>query len=92
MPARTGRWGAPGSTTDRRRRARAIERCDCPWWGTFRGTKVSLPKWTDRPIQTKDDAAAALLDLEQAVRAGTFDPRGLVVKPSVVTFRDFADD
>jgi integrase len=77
---------------ERRRRDRAIERCDCPWWGTFRGTKVSLPKWTDRAIATKDDAAAALLDLEQVVRAGTFDPRGLVVKPSVVTFRDFADD
>jgi integrase len=53
---------------------------------------VSLPKWTDRAIATKDDAEAALLDLEQVVRAGTFDPRGLVVKPSVVTFRDFADD
>jgi site-specific recombinase XerD len=73
-------------------KGRARERCDCPWHGGFRGRKVSLPRWANREIQTKDDAEAALSELKTAVRAGTFDPRGLKPGPvGVVTFRAFAD-
>jgi len=72
-------------------KGRARERCDCPWWGTFRGNKVSLQKWTDRDIATKDDAEAALSELKATIRAGTFDRRGLKPAPSVATFKAFAD-
>ena len=27
------------------------DRCDHPWWGSFRGVRVSLSKWTDREIR-----------------------------------------
>lgn len=73
-------------------KGRARERCDCPWHGGFRGNKVSLQRWTNREINTKDDAEAALAELKAAVRAGTFDPRGLKPStPTVLMFRAFAD-
>jgi len=58
-------------------KGRARERCDCAWWGCFRGRRVSLPKWTNRDIATKDLADTALSDLKAAIRANTFDRRGL---------------
>ena len=76
-------------------KGRARERCDCAWWGCFRGRRVSLPKWTNREIAMKDDADTALSDLKAAVRAGTFDRRGLRYSDPVadirLTFGDVAD-
>jgi integrase len=72
-------------------KGRTRERCDCPWHGGFRGRKVSLQRWANREIATKDDAEAALAELRAAVRAGTFDPRGLKTSDAVLTFRAFAD-
>jgi integrase len=55
---------------------------------------VSLPRWTNRAIGTKE-AAAALDDLRSAVRAGTFDRRGLHYSAAAgeprLTFGDVAD-
>src|SRR5438552_17938591 len=54
---------------------RARDRCDHAWWGSFRGVRVSLAKWTNREIDSKAKAAEALDDLRRAVRNGTFDER-----------------
>jgi integrase len=74
-------------------RGRARDRCDHAWWGSFRGVRVSLAKWTNREIDTKAKADAALDDLRRAVRDGTFDERGLEPPRDVttLTFREFAD-
>jgi integrase len=72
---------------------RARDRCEHAWWGSFRGVRVSLAKWTNREIDTKAAAAAALDDLRRAVRNGTFDERGLDPPRELTrtTFREFAD-
>lgn len=66
------------------------DRCEHPWWGSFRGVRVSLSRWTDREIRSKADASAALDELRQAIRARTFDPSGLnPIKAGPITFREF---
>jgi integrase len=74
-------------------KGRARDRCDHAWWGSFRGKRVSLEKWANRDIKTKAEAAKALDDLRAAIRAGTFDERGLEppVETSPLTFSKFAD-
>lgn len=65
------------------------DRCDHAWWGSFRGVRVSLSKWTDREIGSKAEASAALDELRLAIRARTFDPSGQnPIKPGPVTFRE----
>jgi hypothetical protein len=58
-------------------RGRARDRCPHPWWGGYRGHRVSLSRWANRELLSKDDAASVLELLRNAVRAGTFDERGL---------------
>lgn len=29
------------------------DRCEHPWWGSFRGVRVSLTKWANRDIRSK---------------------------------------
>ena len=71
---------------------RSRDRCDHPWWGSFRGVRVSLAKWTNREVRSKTEAAAALDELRQAVRAGTFTPqRAATTRPAPLTFRTFAE-
>ena len=72
---------------------RARDRCEHPWWGSFRGTRVSLVRWADREIRSKAEAGIALEAFRAAVRAGTFDPRGIApaTEPSALTFRQFAE-
>jgi hypothetical protein len=54
--------------------------------------RVSLSKWANRDIALKTDAQAVLEDLRAAIRAGTFDPRGQVVREiTPMTFREFAE-
>ena len=74
-------------------RGRARDRCEHTWWGSFRGVRVSLAKWTNRGIDNKATAHAALDDLKRAVRNGTFDERGLEPPRDVttLTFREFAE-
>jgi len=50
-------------------------------------------KWTDREIRSKTEAGIALDELRAAVRARTFDERGLRPRPesSSLTFRQFAE-
>src|SRR5438552_9887102 len=72
---------------------RARDRCEHTWWGSFRGVRVSLAKWTNREIQTKGEAGAALDELRRAVRNGTFNERGLEPPRdfTTLTFREFAE-
>jgi hypothetical protein len=72
---------------------RARDRCEHAWWGSFRGKRVSLPKWTNREIGSKAEAGIALDELRAAIRDGTFDERGLdpPVDSSPMTFHKFAD-
>ena len=69
------------------------DRCEHPWWGSFRGVRVSLARWTNADLHSKAEAYAALDELRRAVRKGTFDPRGLEVPAPVttLTFREFAE-
>ena len=74
-------------------RGRNRDLCEHLWWASFRGVRTSLSRWTDRDIHNKADAGAALDEFRRAVRAGTFDPRGLTPLPEAgtLTFRKFAD-
>ena len=74
-------------------KGRARDRCEHAWWGSFRGKRVSLAKWANREIKSKAEADKALDDLRAAIRAGTFDERGLEppVEKSPLTFSKFAD-
>ena len=67
---------------------RARDRCKHAWWGSFRGKRVSLAKWTNREIKSKAEADKALDELTAAIRDGTFDERGLGPPPdnSPMTF------
>ncbi len=73
-------------------RDRARDRCEHAWWARFRQVRVSLNKWADRDIRTKTEADAVYDDLRKAVRAGTFDPRGInpPKEQTALTFREFA--
>jgi hypothetical protein len=72
---------------------RARDRCEHSWWGGYRRERVSLSRWANRTISSKDDAASVLEQLRKAVRAGTFDERGLEPpkESSALTFRQFAE-
>lgn len=75
-------------------RGRARDRCEHAWWGCFRGRRVSLEKWTNRLIETKEAAQQALEDLRAVVRAGTFNRHGLHCPTATdlrLTFGDVAD-
>ena len=70
---------------------RARDRCEHAWWGSFRGARVSLTKWTNREIRSKAEAAAALDELRVAIRNGTFDIRGQQERATTsLTFGEFA--
>ena len=72
---------------------RARDRCGHAWWGSFRGKRVSLSKWTNREIDSKEGAKVALDELKTAIRDGTFDERGLdpPADTSPITFGKFAE-
>jgi integrase len=55
--------------------------------------RVSLEKWANEEIKTKTRAEAVFDDLKNAVRAGTFDKRGVepMSEATPLTFRQFAD-
>jgi hypothetical protein len=74
-------------------KGRARDRCKHAWWGSFRGKRVSLAKWTNREITSKAEADKALDELTAAIRDGTFDEQGLDPPPdnSPVTFGKFAE-
>ena len=74
-------------------KGRARDRCKHAWWGSFRGKRVSLAKWTNREIKSKAEADKALDELTAAIRDGTFDGRGLdpPADNSPMTFGKFAE-
>ena len=50
-------------------RGRQRDRCPCPWWGSFRGDRVSLSKWANQEVDSKDEARA-ILDEDAKRRSG----------------------
>lgn len=67
------------------------DRCEHAWC-SFRGIRVSLPKWANHDIHTKAEAQAVLDEVRTAIRQGTFDPRGQAPREvSPMTFREFAE-
>ncbi len=72
---------------------RARDRCEHAWWARSRHVRISLNKWANRELKTKTEAEAVLDDLRKAVRAGTYDTRG-IEPPRVgapLTFRQLAE-
>ena len=74
-------------------KGRVRDRCDHAWWGGYRRHRVSLSRWANREIHSKDEATAVLQELRAAVRAGTFDDRGLDVQGEAapLTFKECTD-
>ena len=74
-------------------KGRARDRCTHAWWGSFKGNRVSLAKWANREVESKAEADIVLGELKTAIRAGTFDERGLNPPPDTgpMTFRAFAE-
>jgi len=74
-------------------KGRARDRCEHAWWARFRHVRVSLEKWANRDIHSKDDAVAVLDQVRAAVRAGTFDQRGCQAprEAAPLTFKEFAE-
>jgi len=74
-------------------KGRARDRCTHAWWGSFKGKRVSLARWANREVKSKAEADVVLGELKTAIRAGTFDERGLNPPPdtSPMTFRAFAE-
>lgn len=75
-------------------KGRFRDRCEHTWWARFRHVRVSLEKWANREILSKGDAESVLDALRTAVRAGTFDERGLNPPPetsAALTFLKLAE-
>lgn len=86
-------------------KGRNRDRCSDPWWGNFRGHRVSLAKWADRDVESKGEAEVALDEFKRLVRdamqaglsGATLKARlaaGLNAQPTKaqpLTFSEFAD-
>src|SRR5579862_930733 len=74
-------------------KGRHRDRCEHPWWGSFRGTRASLSKWANRAIASKTEALAVLDDLRKAIRAGTYEAQPATPEPTpdAITFRQVAE-
>lgn len=73
-------------------KGRTRDRCEHAWWGSFRGIRVSLPRWANRDLHSKAEAQGVLDQVRTAIREGAFDPRGQApCEVSQMTFREFAD-
>jgi integrase len=75
---------------------RQRERCEHPWWGSFRGRRASLSKWANREIRSKTEALDVLDQLRTAIRSGKFEAQPVAAeKPSAsssaLTFRQLAE-
>jgi integrase len=76
-------------------KGRLRDRCEHPWWGTFRGRRESLSKWANREIHSKTEALEILDQLRAAIRSGKFEAQPVAAeKPSAsstaLTFRQLA--
>jgi integrase len=81
------------------------DRCDDPWWGSYRGHRVSLAKWADQDVPSKTEAQTVLEAFKQAVREAMragLDGKALKArlgaglhaqhgKAQPMAFKDFAD-
>jgi len=75
---------------------RQRDRCAHAWWGSCRGRRVSLSRWTGRQIRTKVEALTALEALRAAVRSGTFErparARSSPIAAGPMTFGELAQE
>jgi len=77
-------------------RERARDRCEHPWWGSFqyRGKlhRVSLGRWADEEVRSKEQANAVFDRMREKVRAGVFDAdaENPPSTPNELTFDAFA--
>lgn len=80
-------------------KGRARDRCEHPWWGSFqhrgRLQRVSLGRWANEDVRSKEHADTVLDRLREKVRAGTFDADAenppAAPAPTALTFDAFAD-
>jgi integrase len=74
---------------------RAQDRCKCAWWSSFqhRGRlyRVSLSKWGNEDIRSKEQAKSINERFRQAVREGRFFPKHDDGDTGPLTFNRFAD-
>lgn len=78
---------------------RARDRCEHAWWGAFqdRGRlhRVSLRRWANEDVRSKEHAKAILDRMRERVRAGTFaadaENPPPAPAPASLTFNAFAD-
>lgn len=80
-------------------KGRARDRCEHPWWGSFqhRGVlhRVSLGRWANEDVRSKEQANGVLDRMKEKVRAGAFDAEvenpSSAATPTALTFDAFAD-
>jgi integrase len=76
-------------------KARQRDRCDCAWWGSFqydgRLHRVSLEKWGNEDIQSKEQAKAVYDRFRHAVREGRASEKEDRGAEGSITFNRFAD-
>lgn len=80
-------------------KGRVRDRCEHPWWGSFqhRGVlhRVSLGRWANEDVRSKEQANGVLDRMKEKVRAGAFDADAEnpppAATPTTLTFDAFAD-
>lgn len=80
-------------------KGRPRDRCEHPWWGSFqhRGVlhRVSLGRWANEDVRSKEQANGVLDRMKEKVRAGAFDADAEngppAATPTRLTFDAFAD-
>jgi integrase len=70
-------------------------RCQCPWWGKYKGVTKSLAKWSGQQVDPfrKAHAVTVLNRFKVAIDSGRFSPKGERQSlGSKQTFRQFIDE
>src|SRR5581483_756257 len=53
-------------------------RCDCPWYGKYKGVFKGLAKWSGQPVNPREKAPAKVVlnRLKAAIDSKAFNPEG----------------
>src|ERR1700681_2021238 len=70
------------------------DKCACPWWGRFKGQRISLEKWAGTPVGNKELAMGVLGRMQSAILGDSFDKRGerAALLTGGLLFSDFLDE